>query len=356
MKRKDVVKHLTGNKCVLKREGGSHSVYSYLYIMTSPIVKGTALTLLMTTLPFISVAQVFYSGMEPMCWKNKSGKTECYDAPRKWYHLNTLLIDNDSLFLYKVPVQIVKKDTLYSASDGAFFFYYGVVRKRDSGAISTLVMCNCDYCGTMYKIDTATGFRYPLPKLDTLRMEYTGKSIKVGEVVYSPGGGEFFPTRAAFYFDSNAISRYDPKGQYMLIAQGIKNFIQTGELRTDGDTLRISLDRFDDYRRTHLIERLDADLIHIDTIGINFRFYTQQQLHALLAQSNKVVRYIEVGDIVDYWHAARIYLTYNILIPKNLHGFSERQYNNFFEYAKSGKGYRLEGHLPENSWELREQK
>ena len=27
MKRKDVIKHLNSNKCVLKREGGSHSVY-----------------------------------------------------------------------------------------------------------------------------------------------------------------------------------------------------------------------------------------------------------------------------------------------------------------------------------------
>ena len=330
--------------------------FSYLYIMTSPIVKGNALTLLMTMLPFTTVAQVFYRGMEPMCWKNKSGKTKCYDAPRKWYHLNTLLIDNDSLFLYKVPVQIAKKDTLYSVSDGAFYYYYGVVRKTDSGAIATLVSYNCDYCRTMYKIDTATEFRYPLPKLDTLRIKYTSNSIKVGEVVYSPGSGESFPTRAAFYFDSNAISRRNPKGQYMLIAQGIKNFIQTGELKTDSDTLRISLDRFDDYRRTHLIERLDADLIHVDTIGINFRFYTRQQLHALLEQSNKVVRYIEVGDIVDYWKAARISLTYNILIPKYLHGFSERQHNNLFEYAKSGKRYRLEGHLPENGWELREQK
>ena len=65
-----------------------------------------------------------------MCWTNQNGKIECYDSPRKWYHLNKILIDKDSIFLYKLPVMIDKRDTIYSASDGAFYYYFGVISEE----------------------------------------------------------------------------------------------------------------------------------------------------------------------------------------------------------------------------------
>lgn len=39
--------------------------------------------------------------------------------------LDNAYIRNDSVFLYKQPIHIRKKDTVYSASDGAFYYYLG---------------------------------------------------------------------------------------------------------------------------------------------------------------------------------------------------------------------------------------
>lgn len=72
-------------------------------------------------------------------------------------------------------------------------------------------------------------------------------------------------------------------------------------------------------------------------------------------QENKVIRYIEINEIIDYWKAARIELTYKIIVPKSIHKFSEKEYNNSFEYYKVGQRYELVGELPENSWGLIEQ-
>ena len=72
----------------------------------------------------------YYIGLERMCSKNEKGKKECYDPPKKWYHLNHLSIDKDSVFLYQEPVILKNRDTLYSASDGAFFYFAGKIENE----------------------------------------------------------------------------------------------------------------------------------------------------------------------------------------------------------------------------------
>lgn len=174
-----------------------------------------------------------------MCWTDKKGKIQCYDAPRKWFHENTILIDNDSIFLYKIPVQIVKGKKIYSASDGAFYYYYGAIKQVDISQIAYVTSHNCDYCGTMVREDSLTGFNFPIPRFDTLRIIKGNNNLTIGKTLYKPlkQTKEFyFPARIMFYFDSNSISRRDPKGQYGLISQGIKNFLQTRQLRLDNDT------------------------------------------------------------------------------------------------------------------------
>lgn len=291
-----------------------------------------------------------------MVWTDEHGKVHYYDAPRKWYHENLLLIDNDSFFIYKVPVQIVGKQKKYSASDGAFYYYYGATKQTDTGTIVSLTMNNCDYCAHEVRIDKATGFMYPVVKVESYRLSKSANGIKIGNVVYSREAGKsknFFPPREMFYFDSNSIYRMDPKEQYKLISTGIKHFLQTKDLKLDNDTLRISIDRFSDHS---LVETLDAVNIKIDTTGVVLCFYTQKDLKTLVANSTKPVRYIEVGQIIDYWKAARISLKYVIALPESIHQFSERQYNNLFEYNKVGAEYILAGELPKNSWGLVEQK
>lgn len=294
-----------------------------------------------------------------MCWKNKKGQIECYDSPRKWYHLNTILIDNDSIFLYKVPVRIDKNDTIYSASDGAFYYYYGVIKQVDTSQIAYLTSHNCDYCGTMIREDSASGFNFPIPRLDTLRVAKGNNILTIGKTVYKPlklTKEFYFPAKTMFYFDSNSISRRDPKGQYGLISQGIKNFLQTKQLKLDKDTLRVCIERYEFFEQKNLIETLIADSFKIDTTNIHFDFLTRNQLRTKSKRENKVIRYIEINEIIDYWKAARIELTYKIIVPKSIHKFSEREYNNSFEYLKVGQKYDLIGEPPENSWGLIEQK
>jgi hypothetical protein len=92
-----------------------------------------------------------YLGLEPMCWTLKSGKKDCYTDPlspkRKWYHLTYLKIQGDTIFADQSPVHIYKKDTLYSSSDGAFFYYHGHVDQNDTTADIKMQLIFCDYCG-----------------------------------------------------------------------------------------------------------------------------------------------------------------------------------------------------------------
>lgn len=322
--------------------------------MKQPII---IIALLLTTLS--STSQTYYKGLERMCWTNQNGKTECYDSPRKWYHLNTVLIDKDAIYLYKVPVRIDKKDTIYSASDGAFYYYYGVIKQVDTSQIAYLTSHNCDYCGTMVREDSITGFNFPIPRLDTLKVTNANNILTIGKATYklvSQTKDFYFPAKTMFYFDSNSISRREPKGQYGLISQGIKNFLQTKQLKLDNDTLRVCVDRYEFFEQNKLIETLAADSFRIDTTKIHFTFLTRNQLRIKAENENKVIRYIEINEIIDYWKAARIELTYKIIVPKSIHKFSEKEYNNSFEYYKVGQNYILEGELPENSWGLIENK
>lgn len=304
---------------------------------------------------FSQVESGSYKGLERMCWTNNKGKVHCYDAPRKWFYENSLFIDKDTFFIYKVPVEVVGNKKIYSASDGGFYYYYGTIKQTDTGSILNLVMHNCDYCGREMKTDSITGFNYPVSKIENYKLTKITKGIKIGNVIYYKAlqKDKYFPAKEMFYYDSNNISRRDPVGQYKLISTGIKNFLQTKELKLDKDTLRICIDRIND---NEIVETLNPDNLKIDTSGIIIKYYSQKELKKLTTILKRPVRYIEVGQIIDYWKSARVSFEYVISLPKNVHKFSERQFGNLFEYNKVGTAYLLVDKLPENSWGLIEQK
>lgn len=300
-----------------------------------------------------SFSQTFFSGLERMCWINDSGEKECYDEPRNWYYLNTLLVDNDSLFMYKVPVQIESGDTLFSASDGAFFYYFGRQNNENADTTAILTMYNCDYCVRQVRIDSITDFMFPMPKIDTFKVSKMNNKLILGDVIYEISNrSDFFPPKNMFYPDSNSIYRVNPKGQYDLISIGIKNFLQTQNLKLDNNSLIIGLDIIDDGEK---IETLNPDLLSIDTLGLDFKYYSLNELDSLVNISKRVVRYVEIGEIIDYWAAARISLTYKILIPKEVSNFKEKQYSCLLEYKKAGMNYLLRKDYIHNGWELIEQ-
>jgi hypothetical protein len=299
-------------------------------------------------------SQNIYSGLERIFLINDKGKPKWNDKQGKWYHLNTLLIENDSLFIYKVPVQIEKKDTLYSASDGAFYYYYGRFQQINSDTVSILTMYNCDYCGMPVRTDSITGFMFPIPQIDTLKVAKRTNEFVLENVTYRISNKQktYFPEKQMFYLDSNSIYRVNPKDQYRLISQGIKNFIQTEELKHDNDTFIVSLDRVDGNK---IIETLKPEFINIYTSGLAIKYCSLSDLNSLVRIKKQIVRYVEIGKIIDYWSAARISLTYKILIPETVSGFKEQQYNCLMEYKKNGMNYSLMKDYIQKGWQLIEQ-
>ena len=95
-----------------------------------------------------------FVGTEKICWqktkKDSCDNSDIFNPKWKWYRLNVLKIKADSVFLDQSPISIYKKDTSYSASDGAFYYYHGKLTKlTDTTFLITLIEIFCDYCGKL---------------------------------------------------------------------------------------------------------------------------------------------------------------------------------------------------------------
>ncbi|QEC68482.1 hypothetical protein FRZ67_14635 [Panacibacter ginsenosidivorans] len=120
-----------------------------------------------------------YIGLEEMCLVDSFGKKECYEDPskpnRKWYHLSYLTIESDSIFLEQNPISIYKKDTSFSTSDGAFYYYNGIYKTEDSIITIDFKMDHCDYCP------------HEVKKLDNGQFEEIEQRKKMTAVIRSNG-------------------------------------------------------------------------------------------------------------------------------------------------------------------------
>lgn len=90
-----------------------------------------------------------YIAQEKICWQ-KIGKDSCVNyldeiPNQKWFHENVLKIRNDSVFLDKNPISKEGGKTVYSASDGGFYYYSGTVKRTKSKTIIELTELYCDY-------------------------------------------------------------------------------------------------------------------------------------------------------------------------------------------------------------------
>ena len=83
-----------------------------------------------------------YAGLEDMHYVSREKHIMF-----KWYHLTHLTIKDDSVWVSQDPVAIHKHDTIWSASDGAFYYYEGTVTIKGKQITMNLRMTNCDYCG-----------------------------------------------------------------------------------------------------------------------------------------------------------------------------------------------------------------
>lgn len=108
-----------------------------------------------------------YVGLEPICWTLKNGTKECYSDParpkRKWYHLTYLKVQGDTVFADQSPINIYNKDTLYSSSDGAYYYYHGHIYQSDTAATIQMKLIFCDYCGIPEE-NSANAYLFPSTK------------------------------------------------------------------------------------------------------------------------------------------------------------------------------------------------
>jgi hypothetical protein len=64
----------------------------------------------------------------------------------KWYHLTEVTFNGDSVFVEQSPIAIYRKDTLFSASDGGFYHWAGVLHNIKNGFLAEMTLVQCDYC------------------------------------------------------------------------------------------------------------------------------------------------------------------------------------------------------------------
>ena len=130
-----------------------------------------------------------YEGLEEMCWIDSEGKKDCYmdsiTPERKWYHLGSLKIKDDSVFLDQNPINIgLNNDTSWSASDGAFYYYSGTFQKKDTIIEFDLKELFCDYCPHAEKIQP-DGTREIIKRTKQLKGYITDKGIIINDYLYA---------------------------------------------------------------------------------------------------------------------------------------------------------------------------
>ena len=105
-------------------------------------------SLLLTTAFGQFKPQGTFVGVEEISAMNE--RTDLEHPKHKWYHLSVLSFKGDSVFLEQSPVSIYKTDTIFSASDGGFYSYAGIVRKSEDRIIADLELKTCDYCPSQF--------------------------------------------------------------------------------------------------------------------------------------------------------------------------------------------------------------
>ena len=68
----------------------------------------------------------------------------------KWYHLSELTFKRDSVYLKKSPIAIYKKDTVFSVSDGGFYYYAGTIKNYKGQTFADLILVSCKYCPNQF--------------------------------------------------------------------------------------------------------------------------------------------------------------------------------------------------------------
>jgi hypothetical protein len=94
----------------------------------------------------------------------------------KWYHLSKLTFKVDSVYLEQSPIAIYKKDTIFSTSDGGFYYYAGTIKTYKGQTFADLTLISCDYCPNQF-------IKFIPPKLvrDTTQISINDTAVTIVE-------------------------------------------------------------------------------------------------------------------------------------------------------------------------------
>lgn len=129
-----------------------------------------------------------YEGFIEMCLIDSKGKKYCYQDPSnkkaKWYHKTLVNIKGDSIFFDQSPVSINRKDTLYSASEGGFYYYKGIIIKTEGPQIAKTILSNCDYCPQEVIFNSETGKEENVVKTKDWKIDLAEKGIVIDKIFF----------------------------------------------------------------------------------------------------------------------------------------------------------------------------
>ncbi|MGB4771929.1 MAG: hypothetical protein WBP58_10740 [Chitinophagaceae bacterium] len=128
-----------------------------------------------------------YIGLEELgCYTNFKGEKECYidsSIPNyKWFRLSTIRLQKDSVFLDQSPVAIFNSDTIYSVSNGGFYYYKGKYENLNDSLILRLEIDHCDYCPVPIKANKAFSTKI-------LTAKRKGKDLLINGYLFTPKTG-----------------------------------------------------------------------------------------------------------------------------------------------------------------------
>ncbi|MFT3679055.1 MAG: hypothetical protein QM791_02210 [Ferruginibacter sp.] len=121
----------------------------------------------------------------------------------KSFHLGYLKIKGDSVFLDQNPIFVYRKDTSYSASDGGFYYYSGMLTKTDTTVLFNLKELFCDYCGELFETKP-DGTKQAVKRIKQLKGRITHDGFLIDGYLYKRTGRneELISEHPALYLTS----------------------------------------------------------------------------------------------------------------------------------------------------------
>lgn len=122
--------------------------------------------------------ETLYLGFE-----NMEGYSDESQPDYRWLRKTYIKFKNDSVFIDQSPIAISKSDTIYSASDGGFYYYKGIKNEKGNQIKIATKEISCDNCPTVIKKDS-NGNSFLLKREKNIIAKRIGNDLQIGNELY----------------------------------------------------------------------------------------------------------------------------------------------------------------------------